>query len=306
VSTEHKFELFWEHNGLKVVDCVTCGYKHLYPLPKETDTVQLYSKEFGGKVRKNFIDKKNEDAEYWSLAFERRSYVYEKYIHKNRFNLPRMLDIGCGTGNFLNYFKNLGYDIQGIEPSENFTSVLEENDIPCLPKLFEEITPDEWKKFGCFDIINMSMFLEHVIDPFSIIKKAFDLLTPGGILTIESPNDFNPLQLSIIDLQKLPMWWITPLHINYFDFESLEFIVTKAGFTPITRNSQFPLELFLHFGEKYIGSKNVGRAVHIKRVAFEKGLHFSGHGRLLNDLYNRIAEVGLGRTAIIHCMKESQ
>ena len=303
MAIEHTYKHFWEYKNLRVIDCNQCGFKHLYPLPKEDELKKIYEEQFGEKVRKGFSERKKKDEEYWALAFERRLYTYNQYLSSPQLRAPKILDIGCGTGNLLNYFREKGWYIQGVEPSQNFAEELEYNKIPNIPRLFNEITISEWDDLGTFDVINMSMFLEHVLDPLSIINTVASLLNPGGILTIESPNDFNPLQMSIVETQDLPMWWITSLHINYFDFESLEALVKRAGLKPVTRNAQFPMEIFLHFGEQYVGSSDVGRSVHLKRVAFEKNLHKSNQGRLLDELYKNIAKLGIGRTAIIHSKK---
>jgi 2-polyprenyl-3-methyl-5-hydroxy-6-metoxy-1,4-benzoquinol methylase len=303
VPNEHPYKRCWEYNNIRVIDCNQCSFKHVYPLPTEKDLKFLYEEQFGGKVRRGFSERKKTDEEYWNLAFERRLYTYNHNLNSRSSMAPKILDVGCGTGNLLIYFREHGFRIQGIEPSQIFAEELEYSKIPNIPKLFNEITAAEWENLGKFDVINMSMFLEHVLDPLKIINKVKSLLNPGGILTIESPNDFNSLQMSIIETQNLPMWWITALHINYFDFESLESLVKRAGLEPVVRNAQFPMEIFLHFGEQYVGSSDVGRSVHLKRVAFEKNLHKSNQGRLLDELYKNIAKLGIGRTAIIHSKK---
>ena len=304
MAFEHKYEQFWENNGLRVIECLSCGYKHLYPLPTDEDLKNIYEKKFGNEIRKNFSKKKRRDEKYWALAFERRLYTYEAMLNVGQVNSSKILDIGCGTGDLLAFFQKKGWHVQGIEPSQNFTEDLKLRSIPNIQKTFQDISPSEWNALGKFDIINMSMFLEHVIDPQRIVNKAAFLLKQGGILTIESPNDFNSLQMAFVEIYEAPMWWITPLHVNYFDFNSLENLVKTNCLNPVARSAQFPLEMFLHFGEQYIDNKEIGELVHQKRVNFEKNLHKVNKGQLLHQFYEKIAEIDLGRTSIIHAQKE--
>ena len=52
---------------------------------------------------------------------------------------------------------------------------------------------------------------------------AKELLSPGGIICIQVPNDFNQLQLLALKKVTKKEWWVAiPDHINYFDFQSLE------------------------------------------------------------------------------------
>lgn len=302
--TKHIYKNSWKKGDLKVIDCDTCGYKHLHPLPTEEDLNLLYKKKFGKEIRSDFSKRKKEDTDYWKMAFQRRLHTYEELFPKKFNKPPRILDIGCGVGNLLSFYREQGWDVFGIEPSESFIIELEKQSLPHIPKMINDIDDDEWKEIGAFDVINMSMFLEHILFPQEVISKLSKLLCKNGILSIESPNDFNPLQMAEAQLEQRELWWITPLHLNYFDFSSLKSLTRKAGLTPCSVNAQFPLEMFLLFGEQYIGDSQLGRSIHLKRVSFEKKMHDSGNSQLLNELYKNMGQIGIGRTAIVHSMRQ--
>ena len=294
----------YQNGELTVIDCEGCGFKHLWPIPTEADLHEIYREQFGGRVRPGFKERKKADEAYWSLAFARRLKSYEELL--DTISPPRILDIGCGTGNLLLYFRDRGWEVHAIEPSKHFTEELAANGIPNIPKLTDEMSEQDWASLGLFHVVNMSMLLEHVRDPHGLLQEVVKLLLPRGILTIESPNDFNPLQVAAAEVHDLPMWWINRLHVNYFDYESLEGLVEQVGLTPVLREGQFPMELFLLFGDVYVGNSDLGRTMHLKRVAFESNLTRVGSADILQKIYRSLSELGVGRTAIVYSRKESE
>ncbi len=299
----HPYSEAVEEGDLQVIACTACGFRHLWPIPTVAELQTLYREDFGGRVRPGFAARKQEDAAYWRLAFGRRLDAYRELLGAGMAP-RRLLDVGCGTGDLLACFREGGWEVQGIEPSRQFTETLAAAGIPNLPRLTDEMTDAEWAALGRFDAINMSMFLEHVRDPLAVVRCVVRALKPGGILTIESPNDFNPLQAAAVRAHGLSRWWINRLHINYFDFEALERLVSRAGLQPVRRDAQFPIEMFLLFGELYVGNAELGRATHRKRVAFEMALAEAGETARLGRLYQAFAQQGLGRTAIVYSRKE--
>lgn len=298
------FTRSWTHNGLTVIDNLDCGFAHLYPLPTPEELSRIYTEEFGGKVRDGFAKKKEADARYWSRSFERRALAYEAELPARADDSPRrILDVGCGTGNTLEFFRSKCWDVFGIEPSVHFHEGLDSAQIPYIGKLLEDCSEDDYSKIGVFDVVNVALVLEHILDPVVFLKNLLPLLKPGGILTIEVPNDFNLLQEIAVENHDLHRWWINRLHINYFSFESLERLLSDIGFSQFTRDAQFPMEMFLLFGDNYINEPTLGKEAHRRRVAFEDAFYKSGRVEELRKIYNTFAELGLGRTAIVHARR---
>lgn len=298
---QHTAKTRYQHGDLEVIDCEECGYRHLWPMPTEADVRETYERKFGGSVRPQFRERKKEDADYWARVFARRLEKIDQLIPGQSGR--RVLDVGCGVGDFLAFMRKNGWEAWGVEPSKAFHEDLQQRDINVIPAMVETVSASQWEDLGQFDVINMSQFLEHVRHPLQVLKSVYTALRPGGVLTVECPNDFNPLQLAAAESRDLPMWWISPLHINYFDFESLERLCQVAGFEPVDRTTQFPLEMFLHFGDVYVGNDDVGRAIHKKRVAFEESMERGGFNESLSAFYDALASRGFGRHATIYAVK---
>ena len=134
----------------------------------------------------------------------------------------------------------------------------------------------------------------------------YNKLNLGGLLCIAVPNDYSPFQTAARQTLKYKPWWVgPPQHINYFDFSSLEKILTKYGFTVLLKESTFPIDMFLLMGENYIDNDKVGRKCHGMVKEFEKRIAETGDKSLKNKLYQKFAELNIGREAIIYAQKNA-
>lgn len=109
-----------------------------------------------------------------------------RHLFRSDFPEPaRLLDIGCGNGEFLAAATRMGWRVHGIEPDTQAAAA-------CRVQGFEvfEGTLDAFAGAheGCFDAITSSNCIEHVPDPGQFIEKAFSLLKPGGRLWLATPN----------------------------------------------------------------------------------------------------------------------
>jgi SAM-dependent methyltransferase len=209
----------------------------------------------------------------------------------------RVLDIGCGNGEFLAELKRRGWDVLGVEPGLEYAERARSLGIEVIEDL---ITSDNVESFGKFDAVLLLHVLEHLPRPEEMLNLVRQLLRPGGVFFCEVPNDFNPLQEVVVATQDQGPWWIAvPDHLNYFSIESLAAFLNGNGFVVETATTDFPMELFLLLGENYVGDLELGRAVHLRRCALEKAMREAGKGVLLTRLYFALAELGIGREAIV-------
>jgi len=213
----------------------------------------------------------------------------------------RILDVGCGRGKGLEVFMHRGWEVMGIEPNKEYASVARSKGIPVIEDVLTERVS---KELGAFDAVLLAHVLEHLAQPEEMVSMVRDLLIHGGIFYCEVPNDFNALQEVAVNVHNLRPWWVAlPDHLNYFSIKSLSGFIASQGFEVILETTDFPVEIFLLWGDIYIDNPKKGSWMHAKRCRFEEAMRKAGKDKLLRDLYEAIAKVGIGREAIVCARK---
>lgn len=94
-----------------------------------------------------------------------------------------MLDIGCGTGEFLNHCRQRGWDGYGVEPGMAAREIASKMGAPVAPTFNQEdYSP------ASVDMITMWHVLEHVHDLAGTVPSLAKILKPAGCLVIAVPN----------------------------------------------------------------------------------------------------------------------
>lgn len=134
----------------------------------------------------------------------------------------RLLEVGCATGERLALLRSLGWDVQGVEISEQacrqakarhgievFCGELEE---ACLPAT-------------SVDAVVMSHLIEHVHDPVATLQEVRRVLRPGGVVLMETPN-VDSLERHVFG----DCWydWDVPRHLFLFSARTLGLCCVRA------------------------------------------------------------------------------
>lgn len=291
---EHQGAVVASANGFDVIDCQLCGFKHIIPIPSEDELEHTYQHEYYTQEKPLYLERYKEDLDWWNLVYSRRYETLEQ-------NLPeahrRLLDIGSGPGYFLLNGEKRGWQVKGIEPSVQAVEHSRGLGLDVAHGFYSEQTSPD---LGTFDAINMSLVLEHIPEPATLLKTAHHQLNDDGMICVIVPNDFNPFQLVLRDHLGFEPWWVAPPHhINYFNFDSLSELVERCGFEIVHKEATFPIDIFLLMGDNYIGNDDLGRACHRKRMNFEKSMRQGESADTLSKLYSAFANQAIGREVIL-------
>jgi len=158
------------------------------------------------------------------------------------------LDIGAGTGAFVQYMNNHGWKSEGIEPDEKARErALAHHETNLLPAdAFETRLPES------FDAITLWHVLEHVHDLYPYLDRIQNILTPQGLVFIAVPN------YTSYDGIKYGANWAAydvPRHLYHFSPASMQWLLRSAGFQLIQMVPMWWDSFYISLlSEKYAGS----------------------------------------------------
>ena len=297
-TIEHKGQVIDSRNGFDILECDTCGFRHVVPLPTTEVLEHVYRHEYYSQEKPLFLKQSNEDARWWELVYSDRYDTFEEYLPEKR---RRVLDVGSGPGFFLKHGKDRGWCTQGIEPSRQATEHARSLGLDVVEDFLSKKTAQQ---FEPFDVIHASDVLEHIPDPASLLRLMHTMLTPGGIVCLSVPNDYNPFQQAVREVESYEPWWLAPPHhLNYFNFYSISKLLNAAGFEVFLKEATFPIDMFLLMGDRYVGNDALGRECHGKRMRLELQLAAAGQNSLRRVWYRSMAEQGIGREACVYAKK---
>jgi len=171
---------FLTKEDFQIYQCQDCGLLFTEPRPAKDKIGAYYKSE-----------------EYYSHQENKQGFIPRIYERVKSINLKnkskmatlalkpgRILDIGCGVGDFLHVMETQGWETFGIEPSEEAKAIAKKRTKAqvYVPEQIEELANES------FDLITMWHVLEHVDDLKTEIAHLQRLLKKGGRLVLALPN----------------------------------------------------------------------------------------------------------------------
>jgi len=238
---------YWE-----MMACTDCGAGYLSPRPVRESIKNAYSQyhthtsEKDDLVRKglrsikDYVSKK-----YYTVASNSGSFldhiVYitirmlfpvssyldakSRHIFKVHGEPGRLLDIGCGNGEFLRLARGFGWTVVGVDVDEHAVSEARSSGLDVRSGSIDVIDSKEK-----FDFISLSHVIEHVYDPIALIQRCYTLLNDGGTLWLETPNIES---LGYALYKSIWRGLEPPRHLILFNHPVLNEILSKSGFVSI-------------------------------------------------------------------------
>lgn len=207
--------------NFEIRGCTACGSGRTFPLVDEAGLAAYYSSEYI-------------ETETWTprgvlgliskliRRRTRRRTLRVKPVSLLSARTGCLLDIGCGRGELGSVLIEHGWKVSGIEPSDSGVAQARAYGLDVRQGTLATTS------FAAesFDAVNFRHSLEHVVDPKVDLRRAVELLAPGGTLLVEVPN------FACWERRRFGSAWFhldLPRHRTHFTPEGMRHLLEGAG-----------------------------------------------------------------------------
>lgn len=146
----------------------------------------------------------------------------------------RLLDAGCGNGDWAGLFADRGCTVVGVDPSSSGIEIARRT---CPSARFEcmEVTEDILERLSepPFELVISTEVVEHLYDPASFVRSCYAALVPGGRVILSTPFHGRLKDIALAVSGKLDRHHDALRvggHIKFFSRATLERLLLDAGF----------------------------------------------------------------------------
>lgn len=215
-------------------------------------------------------------------------------VSRFKTKLLSVLDIACNDGTQLEYFRELGCKVMGVDPAKNLRSITKAKKIPVIVDYWTSGVAEKINKK--FDIITGTNVFAHVDNLDEFLKASKIALKKNGILILEFPYADRMITHNEFDT-------VYHEHLSYFLVNSFATLAERMGFsivdvlqTPIHGGS---IRFFLNVGKrthnpkikKLIDMENKNGL--LKIISYKEFAdHVAQNKKHLNELVNKLKKNG--------------
>lgn len=227
-SNPKEFSLVYKRENFDVLTCNKCSFYFIPPFYRKQIKYQNY--------KDDSVTQAIRSGNNW-VKIQRHKLRF-KFIQKY-IKSGKLFDLGAGWGHFMLAGKELGYDVYGIEISEQ-PYLYCKNDLKLPVDHIDFFQMDESNQF---DIITMWDVLEHIDKADDFLVKCNKLTKPGGYLVIQVPQID-----SYFAKKHQSNWKMMGLdHVNYFSKKTITQILNNHGYEVLKIKSSFEIKLFIMY-----------------------------------------------------------
>lgn len=163
----------------KYVQCINCG--HIYQNP------QPHFKPLKNRYQEKYFqyELRNQDNFFTLMKKTLQDIKFHESITPEFSFQKKFLDIGCATGLLLNYIRQYGWEVQGIELGTYSVQYAKKKfNLPIVNKPLEETNIMD----NSIDVVHWSHVIEHLPSPIQGLKKIYKMLKKGGYMLLTTPR----------------------------------------------------------------------------------------------------------------------
>lgn len=209
----------------RVARCQECGAHYLYPRLTEEAMQEVYRKPSyyqGGTS--GYADTSYSDQE---AALRATFKCLLRNLVKRGLTGGDLLEVGCGYGFLLDEARSYFRRRTGTEYSQQGAARANETGAEIFVGGIEQLPGD-----ALFDLAVAIQVIEHIYEPVTFIDDLVRHVKPGGSIVLATPDIGGALRKMMG--RRWPSFKV-PEHVVYFDFHSLQKLMSRAGLVDISR-----------------------------------------------------------------------
>lgn len=207
----------------QVYECKDCELQFLHPIMTLQEEKEYYHNYY--KTQKNRYISSNSLDKIAINSYEYHKEYLENYKEYFLNKDISVLEIGSGTGGFINLLRNdFGVsNIKIVEKSHSNMSYLENkySEIDVYSELNE--VKDK------FDIIVGIALFEHLRKPLDFLKQLYDMINPNGVVILEMPSKRDPL-VELYKINEFKKFNYQKQHYYTYSEKNLHIVAQKTNF----------------------------------------------------------------------------
>jgi O-antigen biosynthesis protein len=145
----------------------------------------------------------------------------------------RVLDVGCATGYFAELLSKKGCKVTGVEINSQAAKEAEKYCEKVIVADLDFVALDNILPGELFDVAVFGDVLEHLRDPWTILKQARQILKPDGYVVASIPNiAHGAIRLALLEgsFQYMELGILDNTHLRFFTRETVEDLFERSGY----------------------------------------------------------------------------
>ena len=222
------------HEEFEIWECANCSLRFIQNIPVETEIGKYYQSEeyiSHSNTNKGLINRLYQVVR--GITLQQKKNLVQRLSGKRS---GMILDIGCGTGEFLGTMKSAGWQTKGLEPDDGARQQAISNFALSVD------SPDQLFSLegGSYDVVSMWHVLEHVHQLKENVAQIRKLLKADGTLIIAVPNYQSK------DAEHYGKQWAAydvPRHLYHFSPQAMDELMSANGFA-VKDHRRMPFDAF--------------------------------------------------------------
>jgi 2-polyprenyl-3-methyl-5-hydroxy-6-metoxy-1,4-benzoquinol methylase len=278
------------------------GFYQYDPIPSDEELHSYYANKYYQEGLGSYsVSYTTEEIAYFKL---KARMLCRKISHIADIKGGRLIDIGCGEGWIMDELKRHGISVLGLDFSKHGIEKFNPHLLPYFKQgNIYELLEEKVRIKSKFDFLILANVIEHVKDPFQLLKNIKRIMHSSSILVIVAPNDFSQLHELLLQEGKIArkFWLCYPDHLSYFNKESMGNILLDVGVKIHSIVADNPVDLnLLNDNSNYIEDPSKGNNIHFFRVRSDNFLGGLDSDKLL-QIYEILGSMGVGRDLNYYC-----